>query len=222
MSSPTQAQSVTDILRQRILVGDIAPGTHLYEIPLAQELQVSRTPIRAALNTLAKDGLLEYRPNRGYAVRHFVAKDLSDVYEVRAVLEALACRIVASKGLEPKAEAVLRGCLDSGDRILAKGRLDPADLTPYRQMNAEFHETILEAADNPWITEMVKRTYHIPFVSDRAILWEDFAIQQRTHDDHHRIFAALLNREAWRAESIMREHIYFAGQVFRNFFERMP
>lgn len=218
MPTRTRAQSVTDILRQRIIEGDLPPDTHLYEIPLAEELNVSRTPIRAALNALAKDGLLDYLPNRGYIVRRFGAKDLTDAYEVRAVLEGLACRIVAAQGLGEEDAARIQSCLDRGDRILAKGRLDPADLVPYREMNMEFHETLLRCSGNHWIADFVHRAHHVPYVSDRAILWVDYSIQLRTHDDHHRIFVAIRQHEPWRAEALMREHIYFAGQVFRRYF----
>lgn len=219
MALQTRAQNVTDILRERILDGQITPASHLYEVQLAQDLNVSRTPIRAALNALAKEGLLEYLPNRGYAVRSFEPKDLVDAYEARAALESLACRLVAADGLNEAALANLRDCVARGDRVLAKGRLEPGDLADYRAMNVEFHETIMENCGNRWVLDLVHRSYRIPYVSDRAILWSDYSIQMRTHDDHHRILRAIESRQAWRAEALMREHIYFAGEVFRHYFD---
>lgn len=217
MPRQTRAQTITNILRERILDGQIEPARHLYEVQLAQDLDVSRTPIRAALNTLAKEGLLEYLPNRGYAVRRFEPKDLVDAYEARAALEALACRIVASTGLDEAGLSLLQDCVEKGDRLLAKGRLDPADLTAYRKMNVEFHETIIENCGNLWIADLVHRSHRIPYVSDRAILWSDYSIQLRTHDDHHRILRAIRTKQAWRAEALMREHICFAGEVFQHY-----
>ncbi len=218
MARQTRAQTVTNVLRERILDCQIEPARHLYEVQLAEQLQVSRTPIRAALNTLAKEGLLEYLPNRGYAVRRFEPKDLVDAYEARAALEALACRLVASNGLDDAAMARLQDCVERGDRILEKGRLEPEDLAAYRGMNVEFHETIIAGCGNRWIADLVHRSYRIPYVSDRAILWSDYAIQQRSHDDHHRILRAIRAKQAWRAEALMREHICFAGEVFHCYF----
>jgi GntR family transcriptional regulator of vanillate catabolism len=216
MTHQTRAQTVTDILRERILDGQIAPACHLYEVQLTQELKVSRTPIRAALNTLAKEGLLEYLPNRGYAVRRFEAKDLVDAFEARATLEALACRLVATAGLSKAALSRMRDSIARGDRILAKGRLETADLPPYRELNVEFHETILEECGNRWIVDLVHRSYRIPYVSDRVIFWSDYSILLRSHDDHHRILRAIEAGQAWRAEALMREHIHFAGECFQQ------
>ncbi|HYZ30859.1 MAG TPA: GntR family transcriptional regulator, partial [Crenalkalicoccus sp.] len=65
----TRSLSVTARLRDGILAGDHAPGEHMHEVRLAERLGVSRTPVRAALQALAAEGLLDYTPNRGYVVR---------------------------------------------------------------------------------------------------------------------------------------------------------
>ncbi|WP_306464452.1 GntR family transcriptional regulator, partial [Acinetobacter baumannii] len=77
-------QDVTEILRDWILNGAVAGGERLEEIPLAERLGVSRTPVRAALTLLANEGLLDYQPKRGYLVRSFGADEVFAAYEVRA------------------------------------------------------------------------------------------------------------------------------------------
>lgn len=209
----TSATEVAVLLRERILSGEIPPGTRLQQIPLSEELGVSRTPLREALALLAIQGLLIYEPNRGYAVRTFSLTEITSAFDVRARLEALACGICSAKGLHKAVLGTLQDCVGRGDAILAKGILDPADLAPYRQMNVEFHETIIREAGNPLIAEFVKRCHDIPLASDRVFVWENFKVIARSHDDHHRILEAITGRDVERADYLMREHIRFAGQV---------
>jgi GntR family transcriptional regulator of vanillate catabolism len=209
----TSTQAVATALRERILEGAYPPGAVLRQDALAQALGVSRTPLRTALAELARDGLVTYEANRGYAVRAFDLDDVRAAFEVRATLEALACRRAAERGLAPAALARLDACLATGDAILGKGRLDPADLPDYRRMNVEFHETIIGAGGNPWVGEFVARTHNVPLASDRVILWDDHAIILRSHDDHHRIRHALAAGDGYRAERQMWEHVTRAGEI---------
>jgi GntR family transcriptional regulator of vanillate catabolism len=216
MKPSTTSRDVADALRERILVGQIAPGTKLHQTPLSDEMGFSRTPVREALANLTKEGLLEYRPNRGYSVRAFSLAEVVAAFEVRARLEALACSLCARRGLSKATLDRLWGYVRSGDEILASGRLDPADLVPYRKMNVEFHDTIIGPSENHWLREFVRQTHNVPLASDRIILWNDYHIIKRSHDDHRRITEAIAERDAARADYLMTEHVTFAGQVLRN------
>ncbi len=209
----TSTQAVADALRERILEGTFPPGAVLRQDALAQALGVSRTPLRTALAELARDGLVTYEVNRGYAVRAFDLDDVRAAFEVRATLEALACRRAAERGLPPAALARLAACVTRGEAILGKGRLDPSDLPDYRRMNVEFHEAIIAAGGNPWVAEFVGRTRNVPLASDRVILWEDHGIILRSHDDHRRILRALADRDGHRAAGLMWEHVTRAGEI---------
>ena len=118
-----QQQAVADKLREMILHGTFAGGDRLLEVPLSEQLEVSRTPVREALITLSDEGLVEYRPNRGYVVRSFTLDDIMNAYVVREALEGLATRILAEKRLERTLKRQLEECLDEGDRILGVKRL---------------------------------------------------------------------------------------------------
>ncbi|WP_084806640.1 GntR family transcriptional regulator [Bradyrhizobium sp. NAS80.1] len=212
----TSASDVTELLRERILSGDVPSGSRLQQIPLSESLGVSRTPLREALAQLAKEGLLIYEPNRGYAVRAFSTAEISAAFEVRARLEALACGIVARQGASREVLDRLRECVAEGDRILAKGVLASEDLIPYRRMNVDFHETIIQTCENRFVSSFVRQCHNVPMASDRVFIWEDYQVIARSHDDHHRILDAIAKREAQRAESLMSEHIYFALLVLRR------
>jgi GntR family transcriptional regulator of vanillate catabolism len=217
----TLAQDVTDTLRDWILHGDVRPGERLEEVPLTEQLGVSRTPVRAALGTLASEGLIDHQPKRGYLVRAFDMEEIVAAYEVRSVLEGLACRNAAKRGLTDEQAQRLRASLAIGDRILASGFLRPEDHEPYQQMNVTIHDTLLMASGNPWVTRFAEQAQNIPFASDRIVLWDDHAIILRSHGDHHRIVEAVIARDSHRAEQLMREHVYYAGIILRRNYEKL-
>jgi GntR family transcriptional regulator of vanillate catabolism len=221
MAMRTRSQDVTESVRDWILTGTVSGGERLEEIPLAERLGVSRTPVRAALAALAKEGLVDYQPKRGYVVRSFDVDEIFAAYQARASLEGLACRLAAENGVPAAFEAKLRSCLSEGDQILAKGRLIPEDFQPYQLMNVTFHNTILALSGNPWVARLVTQTHSIPFVSDRIILWHDHRVILRSHDDHHRITESLIAGQATRAEDLMREHVYFAGLFLKDNYHRL-
>ena len=217
----TLSQSVTKRLRHWVLQGKFKPGERLEEIPLAAQLGVSRTPVRAALSTLGNEGLLEHKPKRGYSVRVYTYDEILGAYEVRSVLEGLACRKAAQQGLKAETLARLRGYLKAGDAILACGELRPEDLAPYQEVNVAIHESIIEAAGNSWVRRFATQAQTTPFASDRIMLWDDFDIIHRSHGDHHRIVDALEARDALRAEALMREHVYYAGILLMQNYKRL-
>ena len=220
--SNTETLDVLRQLRERIMSGELAPGARLHQVPLSEALGISRTPLREAMARLARDGLLEYAPNRGYSVRAFKWADIEQAYAVRARLEGMASAICARQGIPAGIAARLQACLETGDQILAAGVLRPDDLPPYRAMNVAFHEAILEAAGNIWISDFVRQTQNVPLASDRLFIWEDHATILRSHDDHHRIVHCIVGGDAERAEGLMREHIIFAGQVLKLIEGREP
>ncbi|WP_245153729.1 GntR family transcriptional regulator [Allopusillimonas ginsengisoli] len=100
-------------------VSIVGSRARLEEIPLAEKLGVSRSPVRAALATPGSEALLEHQPKRGYTVRVYKRDEIIGAYEVRAVLEGLACRKAAQKGLDDGALEKLQACLTAGDDRLA-------------------------------------------------------------------------------------------------------
>ena len=217
----TLSQQVTETLRNWILHGRFKPGERIEEIPMANLIGVSRTPVRAALATLANEGLIDHLPKRGYLVRAFELKVILAAYEVRSVLEGLACKSAAERGLNTEQIQKLRHCLAEGDRILSKGALLPEDHEPYQKMNADLHSTLLDASDNPWLARFAEQAHNIPYASDRLVLWDvEHAVILRSHGDHRLIVEAVIAGDSARAEHLMREHIYYAGVILKNNFEQ--
>jgi GntR family transcriptional regulator of vanillate catabolism len=204
----TRSQSVTDTLREAILKGDFGPGERVQEVPLSERLRVSRTPVRAALQSLAAEGMLEYSANRGYSVRRLRPAELLATFDIRGALEGLACRIAAEHGLSDEDRVLFERALEDGDRIVGRTRMGPREFESYRRVNVTIHDTIIRAAGTRMIGEMIRLCHNVPMSSNRNIVWGTPQSLARRHDDHHRIFDALIRREPARAEQLMREHIH--------------
>jgi GntR family transcriptional regulator of vanillate catabolism len=220
LSMQTLSQQVTDTLRDWILEGRFRPAERIEEESTARLIGVSRTPVREALANLANEGLIDHQPKRGYLVRVFELEDVLTAYEVRAMLEGLACRRAALRGVSPEQQERLRHCLDEGDRILGKGILEPDDHAPYQRINVELHQILISASCNPWVSRFAEQAGQIPYASGRIVLWDDHGLILRSHGDHHRIVEAVLSGDAQRAEHLMREHVYYAGVILKRHLER--
>ncbi len=207
MRAGNRALSVTDQIRESILEGSVVTGERLNEVRLSRTLAVSRTPVRAALQALAGEGLLDYEPNRGFTVREFPLDAVVDAYEIRASLEGVAARFAAERGLRPDERAIIERSLEAGDRLLERGAFEAGDLTVYRGINGDFHDTLLAAARNRMLGEMIRICHHVPISSSRNIVAFEYRDVRRRHDDHHRIYEAVMAQEPWRAEILMREHV---------------
>src|SRR3981189_489187 len=203
LRSGNRALSVMDQIREAILGGSIGAGERLNEVRLSKTLAVSRTPVRAALQALAGEGLLDYAPNRGFTVREFPLDAIVDAHEIRASPEGVAARFAAERAPSPDEKATIERSLRAGDRLLERGSFEAGDLTTYRDINGDFHDTLLAAARNPMLAEMIRICHHVPVSSSRNIVAFAHREARRRHDDHHRIYEAIIDREPWRAGGLM-------------------
>jgi len=205
-TSPISA-SITDKLRSAILGGEFAPGERLYEVPLSERLGASRTPIRTALQALAADGLLDYAPRRGYSVRRINLDEVLQAYEIRAALEGLAARRAAQLGLSESERRTFEEALDEGDRLLSRGYLNADDRIPYGVINHKIHTTINAASQSRQLSDMLRLSQQVFPSHYQNVIPFEYRDVLRRHDDHHRIFEAILCCDPGRAEMLMREHV---------------
>ncbi|MBR0754409.1 GntR family transcriptional regulator [Bradyrhizobium jicamae] len=224
--STIRQKTVVDRLRDMILQGTFSEGDHMQEVPLSEMLNVSRTPIREALVVLDQEGLLQYRPNRGYTVRGFTMEEILDAYVVRESLEGLAARLLAEKGLSREIDAELSAVVADGDRILSIGHLSEEGRRPWGLMNSRFHRTIILATGNTALIDATDRVTRIPLASAQVVHWfdrNDTAGYERlklVHQQHHEILEAIRSGHAYRAEAKMRDHIYGTGAFIQENYKR--
>lgn len=205
-------------IREMILRGELAPGQRVAEASLADTLGMSRTPVRQALPLLAQEGLLMQHETRGYVVRAFTAADILDAIDLRGALEGLAARRVAERGVAKPVLRELRACLEDGDEILRKRRIEESDEARYADMNAQFHSLIMREAGSALISAASERNNQIPFASPQALAFDKTNLDQMydllhyAHRQHHAIVTALEQGQSGRVEMLMREHAHVVMQ----------
>ncbi|MDO4476223.1 MAG: GntR family transcriptional regulator [Lachnospiraceae bacterium] len=187
-------------LRTAILQGELSPGERLMEIHLADQLGVSRTPVREALRKLELEGLVMTLPRRGAVVAEIAREDLEDVLEVRAALEELAVRKACENMNEQQYEELLAAqkqmedCLESGD-VVACANADAA-----------FHEVISSATGNRRLIEILAKLrgqmyrYRLEHLKDQSRY-------AQLNEEHERLCQALKERDGQQAAEVIRRHI---------------
>ena len=199
--------SVMERLRAAILDGRYPARSRLNEVQLSRELAVSRTPIRAALQTLAGEGLLQYVPNKGFSARGFSVAEIVDAYEMRALAEGLAARLAAERGLSADQQVALEESLKDGDALLTDRRKASQQRARYAELNERFHGTIHAAASSPLLIDVIRQCHRVPQTSAHNIVAFELGDIRQRHAAHHHIYEALICREPRRAEELMREHV---------------
>lgn len=211
----TRSLSAIVALREQLLRGDFAPDERLQEVALAERLQVSRTPIREALRTLAEEGLLVYEPNRGYRVRRFSLDYILKAFRLRMALEGLSARLAAERPVTDAVDAEFHEVLARGDILLKSVDTKKFDVGQWRAMNKDFHFIIHRHADNELLMQTARWATRIPVVIQGAFRWYGAADYRRSHDDHHRLYDAIRRGQPDRADHLMQEHIYMAMEMTR-------
>lgn len=217
MTGKGQTQTLRAVLdlRDRIIGGRLPPGERLYEVPLAEQLGISRTPVREALARLEQEGLIERQPGGGFAVRTFSLADVLDAIELRGVMEGTAARLAAERGAAPDRLRAMHTLTDALDATLDSAS-GVTDFDAYVDLNATFHAQLAALAGSDLIRAEVERANRMPFASPVAFLHaqQDVPGFRRSlitaQAQHRAIVAAIEAREGARAEAIAREHARLA------------
>lgn len=213
----TESQQSRALLRLRdlILKGDVAPGERLTEIPLAAKLGVSRTPVRLALGTLEREGLVSPSASGGYVMRRFTSKEIQDAIDVRGQLEGMAARLVAERGASRPLLLSLRGCVEDGDKLFAKEGHD-LDYAAYAQMNNRFHDLLVQGCGNAALARAIEINNRLPFAPASAMLPMQSALAEGhrwmllAHMQHRSLLHAIELGHGARAQAVAQEHVQIA------------
>ncbi|WP_430334395.1 GntR family transcriptional regulator [Rhodococcus sp. ACT016] len=208
MSTTPQApgQVAYSQIRQAIVEGRYRPGQRLIEQRIAEEFSLSRTPVREALRRLEAEGLVLSEPNRGAVVRTLSMADVSDLYGLRARLEAYAAELAAER-IDP----TTRELLDAGIEAFARAlTLTPEDaverVRAVDTANSQIHRAIVAAAKHERLSRLLERTTDVPLVF-QAFRQYDRAQTERSHLFHQLIRDAIVTGDGRRASALMHEHV---------------
>jgi len=190
-------EEVAELLRQRIFKRELAPGSWIDELKLAEEYGISRTPLREALKVLATEGLVTMKVRRGAYVTEVSERDLADVYHLLALLESDAAGIVATQATPAQLKE-----LQSLHEELEKAA---GNRERFFEINETFHMRLLEIANNRWRDQMVADLRKVMKLNRHNSLLKSGRIEESLAE-HRAIMQALAARDAEATAQRMREH----------------
>ncbi|MGB9812917.1 MAG: GntR family transcriptional regulator [Thermovenabulum sp.] len=191
---------VFQALREAIISGELKPGERLMEVQLAEEMGVSRTPVREAIRKLELEGLVVMVPRKGAYVAGLSMKDAADVFEVRQSLEGLAAALAAERITDEEIEALERILLEINDAA------EKNDLNLIIQKDAEFHNILFKASRNDKLVQIIN---NLKEQIDRFRIqsFENPGRLKKLVEEHKKIVEAISERNVEKAKKLAEEHI---------------
>ena len=209
----SQSEEAYARLLERIVSLDMAPGSVVNEARLREDLKIGRTPIREALQRLARENLVRSIPHRGTFVTDVNITDLARITEVRVVLESHAARLAAEKHTGADVQAI-QELLE----LLRRGQV--TDQRELMQLDQRIHRLIYRAAHNPFLESTLERYFNLSLRLWYLVLDRQVGLR-RAVDEHIDLLDALLSRDAELAETIMRKHVIgFEREIRKVLVER--
>lgn len=201
-------------LRQSILGGRLAPGSHVSVRPLCEEFGLSATPVKAALTALEREGFLVLHPHRGFFVPEVDRADMHELYELREVLDGIAARRAAATADRTALVDTLNDLLDKQTREVAR-----AHLAGYSELDGLFHQEILVAAGNGRLQHVAENmigqlrlgratSARVPGRPTAALV------------EHGEIVAAIAAGRPQQAERLARRHVRKSADALDRYLTR--
>jgi DNA-binding GntR family transcriptional regulator len=216
MSGESLVAFATRELKRRILDNEYPPGYSALEPELAQELGISRTPLREALIKLEQDGLVEIVPRRGMRVLPISAEGMAKLYTVIAALECLACELVVARKLPRSALQPLIKATKDMERALKED-----NLIEWARADGNFHLLLVELADNEFLSSTITRYW------DQVYRVRMFTLHLRRRPanstkEHRAIVEAIIEGDAKKAAELNQAHRTRASQELKDILLRFP
>jgi DNA-binding GntR family transcriptional regulator len=199
-------------LRETVLVDPAVQGTFLNEVDLAQDIGVSRTPVREALLLLVAEGLVEMVPKRGAYVPPLSGRQIRELMELRALLEQHAASVTLAQRSVPL--AAMRAALAEQERLLDGDSTDGDAAREFIELDRQFHQVLVDAAGN----ELIARTY--AGLRTRQVRVGVAALSRATDrqravcGEHARIVDALASGDEAAAREAIADHLQITLQLF--------
>ncbi|MDF2500323.1 MAG: rspR 3 [Anaerosporomusa subterranea] len=205
---------VAETLRDAIVSGVLKPGERLMEIQLAEELGVSRTPVRESIRKLELEGFVVMVPRRGTYVTDLSIKDINEVYEIRTVLDVLAAGLAAERITEEELEELERLLVQIGEFV------EQSNMEQLIEFDTKFHDVLYRASRNDRLVGIINNLRE-QFTRFRSISMKYPGRMQNTVEEHTRLVEAIAQRNPDLAQQIAREHMENSEQtLLKEFDER--
>ncbi|HEY6934467.1 MAG TPA: GntR family transcriptional regulator [Marmoricola sp.] len=209
---PTTQEAVLAEMRRLIASGEMRPGAQVVQDSLAEELGVSRVPLREALKTLEAEGLVTYRPHHGYFVTELSLDDLLEVYRIRELLETeavtTALPLLTAGDVDRLAEA------EEDIRRAAAA----TEIFSMAQANRRFHFALIEGCGRPRLIRLIGVLWDSTEVY-RSVYFTDEVNRDRVDHEHRRLVAAIQDRDLDAVLHVLDEHRRHAIEALRPVLE---
>jgi DNA-binding GntR family transcriptional regulator len=196
-------------LQQAIFSGKFKSGDRITEKEIAEQLKVSRTPVREALYRLASTGLIKIIPHRGFIISRWSSKEIKDVIELRIALEVFAVKLAIQRIL-PNEIDELKTLVVKMEKAVKK-----EDMMKASHLNSLFHDKIILASKNKELFEVMEpiknKIHHFRIIS----IFTPNRLE-RSLKEHEEILNALINKDDELAQKLMAQHIQEVGLIIEK------
>lgn len=199
-----------EVLRQRIVGGHYKPGTQLKEEPLAQELGLSRTPVRTALRRLVEDGLATNDVGQGVRVATWSEWDIEETFQLRMLLEPYAASLAAERGSEDTLIRLRTSNQQMAEAIREGG---PDAINRIQEANRAFHHALLESAGSPRLRSILETMIDMPIIVRSFYLYTHEELEQSLHH-HQDLTIAIEAHDGELARQVMQLHLRMSYHRF--------
>ena len=151
-------ESAYRAIREGILAGQFAQGSHITARQLAEATGLSRTPVREAMRQLDAEGMITLIPNRGAFVASWTEQEIEQIYELRVLLESFAAQVAAER-ISDDQRAELQALAAEMAKLVAQR---PVDVKAIAEVNNRFHKGVLEACGNPRLRDLLGAITEVP------------------------------------------------------------
>lgn len=207
----SKSSSIEDVLRERIMLREILPGTKLKEMVLAEEFGVSRTRIRQALSVLEARGLVERIPNQGALVSVLDAASLFKIYDVFEMLEGLCVRLAVQNAPPESWSDLIEVFGPDLEKEISDGNCEKM----YQAVKA-YRTRVIDAADNPTLRDVLTGIWDkTEFMIRRTLILPGRA--EQSFKDHVQIVAAMQSGDAYEAERLKFGSMRRAREVLEKY-----
>lgn len=223
MSTGSLRQQAYQHIQRKILSGELPPGERLSEQNLADEIGISRTPVRSAVRELESEGLLEQVPRYGTIVKKLDRRELAELYDMRVALESFAAECVAEK-ITPRDIQMLRQLCEEMHKVLEGHEADPEIHDPqtisrFVEADMNFHLVILRATGNRRLMKSVAGSRMLSQWGGFARKQHDVATLTAVWNHHVTLVNALQAKDPERARCEMADHIRFSKRLALELFD---
>lgn len=196
-------EQIYQSIKELVYQGVYNPGDRIYEVQIAKQFNVSRSPVREAVRVLVKEGLLTIDDKSQIRVYKPSIKDVENIYQCRTALESLAVELTTEKASDNNLQVIENVIIKTEKALDGKAGKDKHDII---SLNGQFHDLIVHYCGNnrlqKHLIDLRSLTYYY-----RAINFEGENRKEIILDEHQKIFTQMKNRSAYQASELMKIHM---------------